>query len=215
MNLGTPGETTVVLTPAPGFAQVEEMIPGERSQNWMSGLSLLLSVLGLVLGVAMAAWHGLDRQLVVMTSRSVLAALVGCLAVTVLTLAAHEVVHGIAMMLCGARPRFGAGVQHTGLPYLYTTAEGHLFTRTQFTAIALAPNVLVNLALVGLLLVGPHPAWWVVPLALHLSGGVGDAWLVWAAIHERNTTLIEDQKAGMRVHRRSLRPGRPKAHPAT
>ena len=56
---------------------------------------------------------------------------------------------------------------------------------------------------------------WVVPLAFHLSGCVGDAWLCWAAAHERPGTLIEDLRGGVRVHRLEVRPDRPGADPAS
>lgn len=201
--------------PEPGFAQVEEMDPGARSQNWMSVLSIVLLALGLAIGVGVATWRTDSSQFVLVTPRAVLSLLMTTLAATVATLVAHEAIHGLAMLLCGARPRFGAGMMHTGLPYLYTTTERHLFTRAQFVMIAGAPNVLVNLALIVTLVLGPHPSWWVVPLAVHLSGGVGDMWLVWSAMHEQRTSRIEDLRAGLRVHRRAIRPNRPLARPAS
>lgn len=200
--------------PAPGYAQLEEMDPGERSQNWMSVLSMGLLVAGLVVGAALAAWHAVTMTLT-LTPRSALAVGISTIIATALTMLVHEALHGLGMVAFGARPRFGVGVMHTGLPYLYTTAHGHRFTKGQFLAIAALPNVVVNLGLVVLLLFGPHPAWWVVPLAMHLSGCVGDAWLCWAALHEMRGTMIEDLRGGMRVHRPRERPGRPNAVPAT
>lgn len=201
--------------PLGGFAQVEEMNPGMRSQNWMSVISMVMLALGLVVGVTAAAWHGNDSRWVLITSRRVLLLLLTTLVTTVLTLVLHEAIHGLGMLLCGARPRFGAGMMHTGLPYLYTTTTGHLFTRGQFIAIAAAPNIVVNMVLLGALLFGPNPAWWVVALAVHLSGGVGDMWLVWSAAHEQRSTRIEDLRSGLRAHRRVVRPGRPLARPAS
>ena len=190
------------------------MDPGERSQRWMGMISAVMMVAGLTLGTFAAAWHG-NNVILTLTPSKVLRTSLATVGFTALTMVLHEALHGLGMLACGARPRFGAGVMHTGLPYLFTTSEGHLFTRAQCLVIAALPNLLVNSALALLLLWGPHPSWWVVPLAFHLSGCVGDAWLCWAAAHERPGTLIEDLRGGVRVHRLEVRPDRPGADPAS
>lgn len=176
--------------------------PGERSQAWMAALGTGLLIVGAAIGLAVLAWHGMASGTMTFTARKMLKLIVGTTLITITTLALHEVLHGLGMMVLGARPRFGAGVMTPGLPYLYTTCEGHLFTRTQYVVVAALPNVLINVGLLVLLAWGPHAAWWVLPFAIHLSGGVGDAWLCWAAWAERPGTMIEDQRFGVRVHRR-------------
>lgn len=175
--------------------------PGERSQAWMAALGTGLLLLGAALGVGILAWHGEASGVWVFTSRKVLRLVIGTTLITLATLALHELLHGLGMLMAGARPRFGAGVMSPGLPYLYTTSEGHRFDRLHYVVIAALPNVAINLALVALMVWGPEPAWWVIPFAVHLSGGVGDMWLCWASMAERPGTLIEDQRGGIRVHR--------------
>lgn len=175
--------------------------PGERSQAWMAALATGLLLGGAALGVALLDWQGIAEGTVVIDTRRVLRILVGTTVITIATLVVHELLHGLGMLLVGARPRFGAGVMSPNMPYLYTTCEHHLFTRAQFIAIAALPNVLLNVVLLGMIAFGTDSAWFVVPFAVHLSGGVGDAWLCWAAAYEPRGTLIEDQRAGIGVRR--------------
>lgn len=178
--------------------------PGARSETWMAVLATALLVVGAALGLGILALEGASEWVVKLTAAQVLRMVVFTTLVTGATLTLHEALHGLGMVVVGARPRFGAGVMSPGLPYLYTTSDGHLFTRLQYLVIAAAPNLLINLGLLWLIAFGPHATWFVVPFAVHLSGGIGDAWLCWATLVERPGTLVEDQRAGIRVYR----PGR-------
>ncbi|ROR54578.1 putative zincin peptidase [Luteococcus japonicus] len=176
--------------------------PGERSQAWMAALGTGLLFVGAAIGLGVLAWHGAASGIMVFTARKMLKLMAGTTLITIGTLALHELLHGVGMLALGARPRFGAGVMTPGLPYLYTTCEGHTFSRSQYIVVAALPNVVINIGLLALMAWGPHAAWWVLPFAIHLSGGVGDAWLCWAAWAEQPGTRIEDQRFGVRVHRR-------------
>ncbi|GAA1398939.1 DUF3267 domain-containing protein [Luteococcus peritonei] len=190
--------------PRPATAARPEVVgktPGERSQAWMAALATGLLLGGAAVGIALLDWQGIAEGTVVIDARRVLRMVLGTTVMTVATLAVHELLHGLGMLAVGARPRFGAGVMSPSMPYLYTTSEGHLFTRTQFIAIAALPNVVINIALLAMIAFGDDSAWFVVPFAMHLSGGVGDAWLCWAAAAEAPGNLIEDQGAGIGVVR--------------
>ncbi|MEL4358839.1 MULTISPECIES: DUF3267 domain-containing protein [unclassified Luteococcus] len=179
----------------------ESKVPGERSQAWMAALGTGFLFGGAALGLGILAWRDEASGSYDLDARRALLLVIGTTFMTIGTMALHELLHGLGMAALRARPRFGAGMMSPGLPYLYTTCEGHRFTRRQYIAVAALPNVAVNLGLLVMLAVGPNPAWWVLPFALHLSGGVGDAWLCWAALTEPPGTLVEDQRAGVRVHR--------------
>lgn len=175
--------------------------PGERSQAWMAALGTGLLLGGLVVGIAVLSLRGYASGVLMVDARRLLRIVMATAVMSVATLLLHETLHGLGMLVLRARPRFGAGVMSPGLPYVYTTSEGHLFTRWQYIVIAALPNVLLNVVLLLLMLVGPTPSWWVIPFALHLSGGVGDMWLCWAAYAEVPGTRIEDRRGGIRVLR--------------
>ncbi|MEL4503384.1 DUF3267 domain-containing protein [Luteococcus sp. H138] len=179
----------------------ESKVPGERSQAWMAALGTGLLLLGAGVGVAIMAWRESASGNYYLTARRALLLVAGTTMITIATMALHELLHGLGMAVLRARPRFGAGMMSPGLPYLYTTCEGHRFTRWQYIVVAALPNVVINLGLLLMMAWGPYEAWWVLPFALHLSGGVGDAWLCWAALTEPPGTLVEDQRAGVRVYR--------------
>ncbi|MCK5108851.1 MAG: DUF3267 domain-containing protein, partial [Methanosarcinales archaeon] len=49
----------------------------------------------------------------------------------VFTMVFHEFIHGVAISMYGGKSRYGAGVAHYILPYIYTTTET-IFRRNQF-----------------------------------------------------------------------------------
>ena len=187
--------------PDPTDDLVVSKVPGKRSEAWMAVLSTAALLLGAVLAVTAMAMKGLAHGTIVLTPDKALRIIFVTVVTTGLTFVIHEGLHGLGMLLCRARPSFGAGIMATGHPYLFTTSDQHRFTRPQYIVIAALPNVLINVVLIALILLGPHSAWWVVPFAIHLSGGVGDAWLCWAALTEPSGTLVEDQRGGVRVYR--------------
>ena len=136
----------------------------------------------------------------VLGSLQVLLALIGTLVLSALLILAHERVHGLVMAAFGARPRYGAMILARVVPVVYTTAPGHLFTRDQYLLVALTPAVTVSavgaaacLTPVGLALV--------VPLAIHLSGCVGDFAATVRLLGQPPGTLCEDLRDGIRFHR--------------
>lgn len=196
--------------PPPGHAEglVVSKVPGKRSEAWMAFLATGALLLGAAIGVAILAVIGSIHGTILVTPVKALRAILVTLAATVATLLLHEALHGLGMLAFHARPIFGAGIMAPGMPYLYTTSDGHLFTRWQYIVVAALPNVVIDVALALLIAFGPHAAWWVIPFSVHLSGGVGDAWLCWAALTEPRGTRIEDLREGIRVYR--SRPRRPR-----
>jgi hypothetical protein len=185
---------------APGQALVSE---GTMSEWRPSGtawilwlvLSLPLAYVGLVI-YALAERHGEIPQGV--SSGSAGLAQIILVGLLILGLAwAHEGVHGIFMLVSGARPQFG--VLHIGpVPYaFYTTDPGYRFTRRQFLMVALAP--LVTLGLLGIPLCAlPFGAYLVAPFVLHLGGCIGDIAISWHVLKYPPTVTCEDLRDGVR-----------------
>lgn len=100
---------------------------------------------------------------------------VGLIAGNLLTYAAilplHEGVHALIILLLGGRPTFGLKLPLAA----YCTAPNQLFTRAGYTAVALAPLILISLAGVALIWLAPNAAAYTLfGLAGNVSGAVGD-----------------------------------------
>jgi hypothetical protein len=121
-------------------------------------------------------------------------------AITVVLVVAHEAIHALVMLRFGARPRFGAILVGRVMPAMYTTAQGHRFTRGQYLTIALAPAVVISVLgfLAGF---GPWGGYLILPLAFHLGGCVGDGFATWHVLREPPGTEFEDLRDGIRFHR--------------
>ncbi|WP_319479799.1 DUF3267 domain-containing protein [uncultured Draconibacterium sp.] len=96
--------------------------------------------------------------------------------VTVLVII-HELLHGIAIKLTGAKDvRYGAYFKKF---IFYAEADRHVFNRSQFCFIALAPLVVVKLiTLVGIIIFFGHPLVWTFTLimcihSLFCTGDIG------------------------------------------
>jgi hypothetical protein len=117
----------------------------------------------------------------------------------VLTLVAHELIHGLVMRLAGAKPTYG--VIWNGL-MLYATSPGHAYPRNTYVAILLAPFVVIStLVLLGIVFL-PTPTWLPVVMfcgVLNASGAIGDMWMTRIALRYPATAYIMDEKEGMRV----------------
>jgi hypothetical protein len=116
--------------------------------------------------------------------------------------ALHELVHGLAIVLCGARPRYGAGMKWF-LPYLYTTTDA-VADRNEFLLIAVAPVILISVLGAGFIMVVPPLAGWaVIPLALNLAGSVGDLWAARILLRYPLHVKVKDDRAGMTIFGRA------------
>ena len=171
--------------------------PGAGTQVLWTLCSLLLLALG-VLGFGvlyLVSRQQLELSLGIEDAWKLLV----MLAITAGLLVAHELVHGLVMRLLGARPKYGAGVLSGGIPYLYATAHGHKFTKGQYLSVALAPMVLISLVGAPLVAWASFGSWLILPLAIHLSGCVGDQWIAGLVLLQPRGALIEDRVTGIRV----------------
>ena len=178
-----------------------EWRPSRREAMAMNLAGLLVAVLGMAGNGALAISGHQPAESFVIAGTELLLGLLGMAAAVAGLVVVHEGIHGLAMLPFGARPSFGVGVGGGGLlPYVYTTAPGHLFSRTGYLVVALAPSLLlivVTVALVGWTQLG---GWLVVPAAFHLGGCVGDWWLVGVAGRQPAGSRYEDLHEGLRIH---------------
>ena len=165
-------------------------------------LLVVLNVVGLALmGLALPlffAWMRLWHSESVSLKVNILQTVVLFIAVVV-TIVLHELFHGLALRIYGARPTYGVIWQEM---MFYATAAGYAFRRNAYIVIALAP--LVGLSLVGMgLLVFSLPGWlpWVIVIcaALNVGSAIGDLWLVRVTLGYPPSAYIVDEKDGLRV----------------
>lgn len=172
----------------------------------LSDHKVLLLVLnlagGLLIGVAAAMfiawaylWHPNNLREGTFSGWLVIGPVIGI----VLTIALHELTHGLALRGYGARPQYGVLWKEM---MFYATAPGYAFSRNAYLVIALAP--LVVLSVVGmLLLLFPLPGWmaWTIIFcaALNVGSAVGDLWLARVALGYPSFARVMDEKDGLRV----------------
>jgi hypothetical protein len=128
-------------------------------------------------------------------------AILAILAVTVLTLILHELVHGVLFWLyTRERPKFGFK-----LLYAYAAAPGWYFNTNIYWQIGLGPLVLLSLA--GLVVLLFIPLAWLpyllLGIFLNAAGSIGDLYIVTRLAFEPAGTLVLDEGAGFRVFRRA------------
>jgi hypothetical protein len=121
---------------------------------------------------------------------------VGLLVLLILYMVLHELVHGIAMKLCGTKKvKYGV----TGV-YAYATSDD-FYDKKTYIFIALAPVVLwgIVLAVVNLFVSGPW--FWVVYFIQinNISGAAGDLYVTARFSRLPGDILIRDYGVGMTV----------------
>lgn len=119
------------------------------------------------------------------------------LALLVLYMVLHELVHGICMKrFSGAPARYG----FTGL-YAYAGSDAY-FGKTSYRIIALAPVMVWGFVLTVILLFLDGAWFWIVYLlqVCNLSGAAGDFYVVWKFSHFPPDILVQDTGTAMTVY---------------
>jgi hypothetical protein len=194
------------LKPDPGHVLAADLEAEPEVIDWLPGTSSAIAwnVAGIVVTVVGLVLFTLP---VMLRSGSVsgsfqlgLVDILLVVGLTALLMVLHEALHGLVMRVFGGRPTFGAMLVGHVLPALYTTADGHQFTRNQYLVVAATPAVAISV-LGFIACFGPWAAYLIVPLAIHLGGCVGDGFAVLRALREPPTTTCEDLRDGIRFHR--------------
>ena len=119
------------------------------------------------------------------------------LALMILYMVLHEVVHGIAMKLCGTKKvKYG----FTGM-YAFA-GSNDFYDKKSYIFIALAPVVLWGIVLAVINSFVPLEWFWVVYLIqiINLSGAAGDLFVTVKFLHLPSDILIQDYGVGMTVY---------------
>ncbi len=185
-------------TPPPGYQEV---------LYWkISGKPLRLVIMNLVGAFLLVPFGGIFFWLAFTLGRlpksielSSPSGLLIALAVLLLMLVLHELVHGVIMGIFGARPQFGMMWKEA---MFYATSPGFAYPRRQYLAIALAPLVVISLlaVLAMVLLAGTG---WVTLVAFvatfNAAGSIGDLWIATIVLRYPSHTYVVDERDGVRI----------------
>jgi len=116
-----------------------------------------------------------------------------------ITLVVHELVHGLAMQVFGAKPKYGVLWKQI---LFYATSPGYAYRRNNYVVIALAPFVVISaLAALGMWLL--QGTFWVILFgicgSINASGAVGDLWITILVLRYPAIAYIIDERDGIRV----------------
>lgn len=111
----------------------------------------------------------------------------------------HELIHGLAFIAFGGKPRSGVGIEHF-LPYAYTTAPRRRFSRNAFLVISLTPLFAIDAIAILLLAVLPQAPWlgWIA--ILNTAGASGDLWIATLLLRCPRSVTVEDRKTGVAIY---------------
>jgi hypothetical protein len=134
-----------------------------------------------------------------LNSAETMGGVLGLLLGLAITIALHELAHGVAMQAFGARPEYG--VMWKALAF-YATTPGYAFTRRQYLIILLAPLVSLTLiSLLAIVVLAGNPIVLLVALWGIVNGGsaCGDLWIAGVALRYPESAYIIDERDGMRI----------------
>lgn len=130
---------------------------------------------------------GLDLSLAMSALPLILITIIGMLVM----LSVHELCHGLAFQLFGARPRYGVNLRKF---VAYASADRYYLTRDAYIVVALAPLVILSIATVALMVFTGGWLRFIVMLlgAGNAGGAIGDLWFVTVCLHYPRHLLIRD-----------------------
>jgi len=172
-----------------------EGLPGMARASW----ALLLSGGGAFLALELAARAAASTPPPpgAGTALSILALIAGNLLAYATVLPLHEGVHGLVILLLGGRPSFGLKLPLAA----YCTAPNQLFTRAGYSAVALAPLVLLSIAGAIVIWLAPNVgAYLLFGVVGNVAGAVGDLAAVGRLRVVPAGALIEDTQSGFVAH---------------
>ena len=97
-------------------------------------------------------------------------------ALLVVVVVPHELLHGVFMARYGGTPEYGLGVRGLLMPSAYARTRGAIYTRNEMLVATLAPFVVITGGGFTLAVVLEWPLL-TVPAAANAAGSVGDLWI--------------------------------------
>jgi membrane protein DedA with SNARE-associated domain len=175
-------------------------------------LFVLLNVVGLaMLAIAILAYqlfYNFLRELGLAQganplagASSLLLAVLSLLAILIM-LSLHELIHGIAFQLFGARPRYGFSLEKG---VAFAAADRYYLTRDAYLIVGLAPLVVITLLTGALMTVTSGETNQLVALigAANIGGSVGDLWFFSICRRYQPDLLVRDFGEGAELYARS------------
>ena len=205
-----------VLPDLPRFAALKALPPGYDLAGRLTLESLrtliLLNLLSVVpLLISAACFLGVDQLLNALGVRPALttpstddsrlwlslAAVVFMLVV----LSLHELCHGLAFQVFGARPHYGVNLSKG---VAYASAKDYYLTRSAYLIVALAPLVIISIGtVIGMALTGGDLRFVVGLLgAINAGSSVGDLWFAAVCLAHPSTLLVRDYGDGAELFTR-------------
>ena len=165
------------------------------------GVNLLALVIAAVLVFPMNAVVPFYRSLVSQTDiKDILTKYVVLLVLMVLYVILHELVHGIAMKICGTKK-----VRYGFIGMYAFAGSADYYDKTAYIFIALAPIVLWGVVLAVVNILVPTEWFWVIYIiqVLNLSGAAGDLYVSVKFSRLPRDILVQDYGIGMVVYSES------------
>ncbi|AGB36815.1 DUF3267 domain-containing protein [Natronococcus occultus] len=163
---------------------VEEPIETVRLTRSVAAGLVLVSVVGFfasvyAFGAVLAASYGTSLEPIVLSADALSSGrlLLGAVGLGLLSVVAHELLHGLFMARYGDAPSYGVGVSLI-FPYAYARGDAS-YGRNQLLAVLLAPLAIGTAGGIVAMAIFPSPVW-IVPLAVNAAGSVGDLWMALA-----------------------------------
>ncbi len=189
----------------------QECIPGRYQQvahykvsrsisRWISILAMTLFLLSASVFIALALTIGkFDPSIMQGSFRVSPWEAAAGLAAFPATIILHELLHGLAMRMGGARPQYGVWPAHL---MFFATARGYAFRRNACLMVEMAPLVVLSfLAILGMFIL-QGTIW--APLltvcaAMNVGGAAADLWMISKVLRYSTTSYIVDERDGFRV----------------
>lgn len=116
-----------------------------------------------------------------------------------LAMGLHELTHGLAMQMFGAKPKYGILCKEM---MLYATSPGYAYPRASYIVIALAPFVFIStFVMIGMWLL--QGTLWIPLLAIcgifNASGAIGDMWMTIIVLRYPASAYVMDEQDGLRL----------------
>ena len=114
----------------------------------------------------------------------------------------HEALHGLLFLTWAGKVKFGFINSYIG-PSFYSTSLGACFSKNQFLAIALIPQLLTLACLLIFYFVSIQTLWikyFILNIAaVNLSGGCSDFYIIYVLLDQKNNIRVEDYIEGVRI----------------
>ncbi|MBP7017981.1 DUF3267 domain-containing protein [Candidatus Saccharibacteria bacterium] len=123
------------------------------------------------------------------------------LAVYVLTIISHELLHGVGFAIAGAKPKFGAAILGI-MPVAYATSKDRISIRQALLTSYMPLLVLSAFFIMAVRIFPQYQALFLIGFVGNFAGAVGDLWLsskLWKYLPFRNAYVV-DSPEGMNVY---------------